>query len=106
MEHRELEKYEIYIGLKDKETLSEKYTIDDFAKFLSAQCTNKQIGFSLTTQLGGYSHDKGYTTETSLRVTLLGLQEEEVIEIGKALKETINTDTIMITKENCNCAFM
>lgn len=95
------EKYELYIGLKDKETLDEIFAAEDFAKILSRQCTNKQIGFSMTAQLGGYSHNKGYVTETSLRITMFGIKEKEVYELGEKLKELINTDTIMITKEEC-----
>lgn len=94
-------KYEIYIGLKDQDTLLEHFTAEDFAKLLTEKCTNKEIGFSLTTQLGGYAHNKGYVTETSLRITLFGIEKEDMIELGESLKKIINTDTIMITSENC-----
>ena len=65
-------KYEIFIGLKDKDTYDEILNVDVFMKILSEICTEKQINFSLLTQLGGYSHNKGYTTETSLRVIIIG----------------------------------
>ena len=44
--------------------------------------------------------DKGYTTETSLRVVIIGLDEDEVTLLGEKLKEKINTDAVMITKTN------
>ena len=93
-------KYEIYIGLKDKETYEELITVEDFVKILSEHCTKSQIGFSLTTQLGGYSHNLGYVVETSLRITLFGIEEDEVKMLGQDLKEIVNTDTIMITSED------
>lgn len=98
-------KYEIYVGLKDQETYEEIFDPEIFAKVLAKKCHNKEIGFSLTTQLGGYTHNKGYVTETSLRVTLIGVNEEEVNELGAYLKELINTDTILVTKEECEYLF-
>ena len=105
MVHKELDKYEIYIGLKDKDTLLETFTIDEFAQILSKQCQNKNIGFSMTTQFGGYAHEKGYITENSLRITLVGIEEKEVQELGDTLKQIINTHTILITKEKCDFSF-
>ena len=95
-------KYEIYIGLKDQDTYEEIFSPSDFAKVLAGICSNKRIAFSLTTQLGGYTHNKGYVTETSLRITLVGISKEEVYKLSTYLKELINTDTIMITKEKCD----
>lgn len=104
--HNEVAKYEIYIGLKDRETLLEKYTIDDFASFLSKQFKNKKMGFSMNTQLGGYAHEKGYVTENSLRITLVGIEEDEVFELARIIKESVNTDAVLITNEVCECSFI
>lgn len=98
-------KYELYIGLKDKSTYEEVFSIEDFIKFLSAYCSEDKIGFSMVNQLGGYSHDKGYVTETSLRITLFGIEEDAVQKLGQSLKELVNTDTIMITGEDCEYGF-
>ena len=91
-------KYEIFIGLKDKDNYEELFTVDDFKNILSEICIEKEISFSLLTQLGGYTHNKGYTTETSLRIIIIGITEEEVTMLGEILKKKINTDTILITK--------
>ena len=74
-------KYEIYIGLKDKDTYKELFSAEDFAKILSSHCSRTKIGFSLVNQLGGYTHNKGYVTETSTRITLFGIEEEEKIKL-------------------------
>lgn len=92
-------KYEIYIGLKDQHTYEEILTVEDFVKILSQHCTESKIGFSLTTQLGGYSHNLGFVTETSLRITLFGAEENTIKKLGLDLKKIVNTDTIMITCE-------
>lgn len=69
-------------------------------------CTEKNICFSLLTQFGGYNHNKGYTTETSLRVVLIGAGEEEVSDLAQKLKEKINTDTVLITKSEIEYALI
>lgn len=99
-------KYEIFIGLKDKDSYEEIFSVDSFKELLTEVCTEKQICFSLLTQLGGYSHNKGYTTETSLRVIIIGINEEELIQLSLKLKEMINTDTILITKTEIKYSFM
>lgn len=99
-------KYEIFIGLKDKDTYDEIFDEESFKKALSEICKEKQICFSLLTQLGGYTHNKGYTTETSLRIVIIGIDEEEFILLGMKLKEMINTDTILVTKTEIEYSFM
>lgn len=99
-------KYEVFIGLKDKDTYDEILTISSFKTILSEICTEKQISFSLLTQYGGYTHNKGYTTETSLRVIIIGINENELIRLGEMLKEIINTDTILITKTEIEYCFL
>ncbi|MBR0400735.1 MAG: hypothetical protein IJH95_08000 [Mogibacterium sp.] len=99
-------KYEIFVGMKDKDSYEEIFDAEDFKNILTEICTEKEIGFSLLTQMGGYSHNKGYTTETSLRVIIIGIDEEEVQTIGARLKALINTDTILITKTEVEYCFL
>ena len=99
-------KYEIFIGLKDKDTYDEILNVDSFKRILTLICTEKQISFTMLTQFGGYTHNKGYTTETSLRIVIIGIDEDELIRLGDKLKELINTDTILITKTEIEYSFM
>ena len=99
-------KYEIFVGLKDKDSYEEVFSADDFKNILTEICTEKEIGFTLLTQMGGYAHNKGYTTETSLRVIIIGIDEEEAEAIGERLKSVINTDTILITKTEVDFCFL
>ena len=100
------EKYEIFIGIKDKDTYEELFSVDDFKRLLIRICTEKEICFSLLKQVGGYTHGKGYTTETSLRVIIIGANFEEITLLGEMLKKEINTDTILITKTEIEYCFM
>jgi hypothetical protein len=99
-------KYEIFVGLKDKDSYEEIFSVNKFKEILAEICTEKQISFSLLTQLGGYTHNKGYTTETSLRVIIIGINEEELVQLSVRLKEMINTDTVLITKTDIEYSFM
>ena len=99
-------KYEIFIGVKDKDTYLETLSIDEVKDILKEVCKDKEINFSLLTQDGGYKHHKGYTTETSLRVIIIDIDEKEIVSLVDILKRRINTDTIMVTKteiEYCFC---
>lgn len=100
MEEIKGKRYEIYVGLKDQDSYEEIFDPYYFSKVISQIGSTHKFGFSLTTQLGGYTHKKGYVTETSLRITLVGLEKEKVYKIGDILKELVNTDTIMITCED------
>ena len=60
----------------------------------------------MLTQFGGYTHNKGYTTETSLRVIFIGISEDELVALGDKLKQIINTDTILITRSEIEYSFM
>jgi len=91
-------KYEIYIGIKDKDSYLEVLSVEDFKNILTEICTEKKISFTMLTQHGGYTHGKGYTTETSLRVVIIGLNEDEVRQLGEKLKKKINTDAVLITR--------
>lgn len=99
-------KYEIFIGLKDKDSYVEVLNVDDFKNIITQVCTHKQLSFSLMTQLGGYTHNKGYTTETSLRVVIIGADENEITVLAEWLKKKINTDAVLITKTEIEYCFM
>lgn len=99
-------KYEIFVGIKDKDNYEEILSVNDFKNILTEICTKKQISFSLLTQLGGYTHNQGYTTETSLRVVILGIDEDEVTILAERLKKEINTDAVLITRTDIEYVFM
>ena len=98
-------KYEIYIGIKDKDSYEEILSIEDFKSVLCEICYAKEINFSLLTQTGGYKHGRGYTTETSLRIIIIGIDENEVKLLSERLKKKINTDTVLIAKTEIDYCF-
>ena len=99
-------RYEVFVGIKDKDSYIEHLDVSDFKRILTEICTEKKISFSLIKQMGGYTHSKGYTTETSLRVILIGIREEEVHRLADELKRIINTDTVLITKSDIEYCYV
>lgn len=97
------EVYNIYIGLKDKETLLKEVSYEEFIEILSNICTGYNIGFSAKTMNGGYLNDMGeYILEESLELTLVGANEEQVMNIANTLKEKVNQESIIVTKTVCD----
>lgn len=99
-------RYEIFFGIKDKDSYEEILDAEDIQQILTEICSEKNICFSLLTQKGGYNHNKGFTNETSFRVILIGASENEITLIGERLKKAVNTDTILITKSEVEYAFL
>jgi len=98
--------HEIYIGIKDKDSYEEIITVEEFKEMLADICAAKNIGFTLLTQVGGYSHNLGYTTETSLRIVVIGADEDEIFELGERLKKQVNTDTILIARSEVEFLYL
>lgn len=92
-------KYEIYVGLKDKDDYNEYLSVEDVMTCLYEYCKGKNIAFSVVNQVGGYAHNRGYVTETSVKLVLVGASFENVLSISEMLKKKVNTDTVMITRE-------
>ena len=94
------ETYNIYIGLKDKDILEQKLPTPEFVRLVSGICVNKRVEFSIKNMNGGYITNKGdYILEESLQLTMGGITQSQAIEIAKTLKEILNQECIIVTKE-------
>ena len=100
MQKKELTKFEIYVGLVNKTTLREA-TLEEVSALINSIFKERKIAFSIVRQFGGYSHEYGYSTENSIRVTLFDITEDEVENIAMKLKEGLVTDAVLITREAC-----
>ena len=100
MDLRKSVKYDIYVGLIDQDDYTELISVNSFTDMLTAYCTENRAAFSLSVLKGGYAHNKGYVIENSLKVELIGADYDFVKSTAQWLKEKVNTDTVMITKED------
>lgn len=95
-----VERFQIYIGLKDKEKLMQLCTTEDFMEMVSGICADYRIAFSMNEQIGGYMMANGtYITENSLVMSISGFSQEQVLQLAEELRVKLNQETIMVSRE-------
>lgn len=102
------EKYDIYIGCKDKETYAEDTALAYIKTKTAELFSESEMGFSLTAQLGGYVHTDGtYITENSLKITLIGnLDETELGNFIDAVKKDYNQESVLVVKKDIDTEYI
>ena len=88
----------IYVGLSDSETGVQKFGTEKYLSILKNVCRSYRVAFSVQLINGGYFHEDGhYTEENSLRLTLMNVPEQEVMEIAKDLCVFFNQESVMVS---------
>ena len=88
----------IYVGLNDSETGVQKFGTEKYLSILKNVCRSYRVAFSVQLINGGYFHEDGrYTEENSLRLTLMNVPEQEVMEIAKDLCVFFNQESVMVS---------
>ena len=96
-------KYEIIIGLKDKDTYEQMLPTEKFIEIVTSVCKSNKIGYSIHTMDGGYIHENGtYIMEKSLNISLVYVNIKQTIEIAKLLKDLFNQETVIILETESN----
>lgn len=94
-----IEKYNFYIGFKDKNTFIE-YNVDDIKKIVTDVCKIEKIGFTMKNCNGSYTCNDGtYITENSLELTISGINEEKAKKLALTFKKILNQECVIVTKE-------
>ncbi len=100
-------KYEIIIGLKDKNTYKQMLPTEKFIDIVKKVCKKKYIGYSMHLMEGGYIHQNGtYINEQSLNITFYYITKKQVLEIASILKEIFNQESVMVITSNINSYFI
>ena len=93
-------KYEIIIGLKDKDTYEQMLPTEKFVDIVSTICENNNIGFSMHIMNGGYIHQNGdYILEKSLNISLCYINKKQVMKIAKELRKVFNQESVLVLKQ-------
>ena len=96
-------KYEIIIGLKDKDTYEQELSTSKFVEIVQSICKNNNIGFSMHVMNGGYIHENGtYVLEKSLNISLIDITREQSFEIADVLKSLFNQESVIVLEEYNN----
>ena len=94
-------KYEIIIGLKDKDTYEQMLPTSKFVEIVTSVCKSNRIGYSIHTLDGGYIHENGtYIMEKSLNISLVYVTKKQALEIAKLLKDLFNQESVIVLEQS------
>lgn len=101
-------KYNLYIGLNDKDSkkqeVSTRRAREEVIKILN---NNNINGLTMYKVDGVFKHETGEVVfEKSLKVELLEVEEEEVINAIQELKKALNQESILLEKEKKEINFL
>ena len=101
-------KYNIYIGLNDKDSkkqeISTRRAKEEVIKILNA---NNITGLTMYEVTGVFKHEDGTMTfEKSLKVELLEVEEVDVLKSIDELKRALNQESILLEKEEKEVNFI
>ena len=97
----------IYVGLNDSEPGVQKFGTEKYLSILKNVCRGYRVPFSVQLINGGYFHEDGrYTEENSLKLTLVDISEEIIIEIAKDLCAFFNQESVMVTSSPSSVIFV
>lgn len=90
-------KYSLYIGLNDKDTKTQKIDTLEAYKILCNIIKSYNVeGFTVYNAHGFYVHDDGtFTTENTLKIELMFVDEKTIDNIIKQCKIIFNQETII-----------
>ncbi|HBI51647.1 MAG TPA: hypothetical protein DDX72_02570 [Ruminococcaceae bacterium] len=104
---RQLIQYTIFVGLADRKTGFQKYSIEKYLSILKNVCGSYHVPFSFHSISGGYFHKDGrYIEENTLSLMLVDIPEKTVIEIAKDLCAFFNQESVMVTSSPTNIIFV
>ena len=94
-------KYEIIIGLKDKDTYEQMLPTSKFVEIVTSVCKSNRIGYSIHILDGGYIHENGtYIMEKSLNISLVYVTKKQALEIAKLLKDLFNQESVIVLEQS------
>lgn len=104
----EMIKYNIYIGLNDKDSkkqeVSTRRAKEEVIKILN---DNNITGLTMYEVMGVFKHEDGSVVfEKSLKVELLEVEEVDVLRSIQELKKALNQESILLEKEKKEINFI
>lgn len=93
-------KYVLYLGLNDKNTKKQEVNTLDAYKIVSNLLLKYTDGATIFEARGIYKHDDGtFVVENTLRIELLFVNYENIVDIVEQLKTLFNQESIAVSKE-------
>ena len=99
-EIKTLDRYQIYVGLNDKDVLKQLFSTEQFCRIAKLVCRNYVGAYSMNVIQGGYIHQNGdFTEENTIVLTLVDVSKEQVDEIAKDLCTFFRQESVMVNKD-------
>lgn len=103
-----MKKYNLYIGLNDKDIKKQIYSETEAKEKTIKILSNNNINaLTMYKTLGVFTHEDGTKTiEKSLKVELLEVKEDDVLNSIKELKKKLNQESIILEIEEKEIYFI
>ena len=99
-EMQTLDRYQIYVGLNDKDMLKQLFSTDQFCRIAKLVCRNYAGAYSMNVIQGGYIHENGdFTEENTIVLTLIDISKDQVDEIAADLCAFFRQESVMVNKD-------
>ena len=100
-------KYQLYLGLNDKDTKLQKIdTVEAYKMVENILLNNEITGYTIYQARGVFKHENGaITQENTLIIEMIFVEEELVDDIIQTLKTIFNQESIMKTKQDMMITF-
>ena len=93
-----MKKIEIYVGLNDQDSKVQKFETSKYVSILKNVCISYRVPFSFSLIEGGYIPESGeYTQETTLALSLIGVERSTVEEIAQDFCVFFHQESVLIT---------
>ena len=95
-----MNKYTLYVGLNDQKTKTQLISTLEAYKIVNNIVLTYTEGATVYEASGIYKHDDGsIVIEKTLRIELLFINEESVLQIISDLKKALNQESVVMQKD-------
>lgn len=102
-----MKKYTLYIGLNDKETLTQKIDTEEAVNIVSNVFCGYADGCTIYRATGYYKNEAGEDTiENTLKVEIFDIPDDRLMMAAKVIKLMLNQESIVKQVEEVNSEFI
>lgn len=101
-------KYNIYLGLNDKDTLKQKIDTSKAKKEVYKILLKNNIkGYTIYNVNGVFTNEKNeITREKTLKIEVLDIKKDDILKSIKELKKVLNQESILLEEEKKEISFL
>lgn len=98
--------YTLYIGTNDKDTYTQKISLDEARKIVNEICVKYVDGYTMQEANGGWVDETGtLTQEETLVYRLMDVDEDKVVSIMDEVLAALNQNSILVEKNEVSYCY-